>query len=357
MLTAAMLGLGTCAAETLLVSSDLHLTSDPAACEETFAAIERSAAGCDAVLFLGDDTNNAHAAEHALVIKQLSEIGENTGAAVYAIPGNHDLTRRFGAAEFEERYADFGQSAAFSRDEDSASCAVMTPGGACLLLLDTNACTQAGVVTAAGGLRESTLQWVEATLSGLGPGTPVIACGHHPILPAGTRQTVNSGKLAEVLTRCGVKLYLCGHDHGFVAVSEGPLQQITVGQPHAYPGWIGELTVGEGGMLWRVKPLYEADDPVYLEMENRALRLGETMARGSLAGTKYASDEGAIAWFAACFGLVMRGELTPAACEALLSDPNAAKWREADVRSVVKGWMFGLLENCPQDVREIGIRD
>ena len=192
-------------------------------------------------------------------------------------------------------------------------------------------------------------------LNGLPEGTPVVSCGHHPLLPAGSRQTTNADQLARALRQGGVRVYLCGHDHGFAAVLEEDLQQITVGQPHASPGWAGRLTIDDSGMRWRVVDLYAADDPQWLRMVERTRQLGETIARGALENTPYASDEGAIAWFAECFDLAVSCSLTEASCAALLSNPNAQKWLEAQTRTVAKQWMFDLLEHCPQDPREIRI--
>lgn len=332
-------------AETFLVTSDLHLTADGDAHAAALAALRDAAAKVDAVILLGDNTNNAHAEEHARVLAFL----ERLDAPAYVIPGNHDATRE--PSDFTERYAAYGWDAAFSRDGSSASCAVMTPGGTCLLLLDTNDAS-GGFVAPLGGIAPETCAWAAGVLASLPADVPVVACGHHPILPPERwERTPGAEALSQALRGAG--LYLCGHDHGFAAVRVDGLQQITVGQPHAYPGWAGLLEVSATGLRWRVLPLY--DDATRQAMRTEATALGEDMARGTLAGTVYEGDADAIRWFTRAFDAAMASELTPETCARLLSEPAARKWREIETPTVVKRWIFGLLENCPQDVRQIDI--
>jgi len=327
------------AAETFLVASDLHLTGEG----EQPALEALKAAEGDALILLGDNTNNSRDAEHAAVLGFLRSLDR----PAFVIPGNHDLTERQ-PSDFTDMYADYGWDAAFSRDDGTASCAVMTPGGTCLMLLDTNAYDAPGHVKPLGGVSDATAAWVADTLDALPEGTPVIACGHHPLLPDRL-----SGALADALRQGGVKLYLCGHDHGFAAVNVNGLQQITVGQPQAYPGWAGRLDVSPEGFHWRTVPLYREDDPIWLAMAQSARALGENMARGVLAGTVWEDDGEAVRWFCEAFDGVLTSALDAATCERLLSAPGARKWREIETKTVVKKWIFSILESCPQDVRDI----
>ena len=332
-------------AETFLISSDLHLTADGEAHEMALAALRAAAQSVDALILLGDNTNNARDPEHDRVKAFLASLGR----PAYVIPGNHDVT--LDISDFIGLYADCGWSQAFSRDEASASCAVMTGGGTCLLLLDTN--DMQGCVAPLGGISEGTCTWVKDTLSRLAEGTPVVACGHHPILPAERwERTPGAAGLVDALS--GVRLYLCGHDHGFAAVKVDGLQQITVGQPHAYPGWAGLLEVTEDALRWQVLPLYS--DQVRREMRADAIALAEGMARGTLRDTPYADDEDAIQWFVDAFEAVMTSQLREDTCAAMLSAPAARKWRRVKTRTVVKRWIMGILEDCPQDVRRVDIR-
>lgn len=338
-----LLSLPACA-ETFLVTSDLHLTGDAQAREAALQALREATEHADAILLLGDSTNNGRPAEHA----QLLGFLQSLPVPAYVIPGNHDFSGE--RWEFAESYAEYGLNAAFSRDEASLSCAVLTEGGACLLLLDTNAFD--GTAKPLGGISEDTCAWVSEALASLPEGTPVVACGHHPILPAERWQgTPGAEALARALDGAG--LYLCGHDHGFAAVRTDGLQQITVGQPQAYPGWVGRLEVTEEGFHWQVLPLY--GEAVLQEMEAGARSLAEGMARGTLKGTVHEGDEEAVQWFQTVFMASMHSELTEAACRTLLGDPGADKWREIETKTVVKRWILGLLENYPQDVRDIDI--
>lgn len=213
--------------ETFLITSDLHLTQDGTAHEATLDALRTASEGTDALILLGDSTANAHSEEHDRVLNFLASIDK----PCYVIPGNHDVT--LDISDFIGMYGDYGWNQAFSRDTASASCAVFTEKGTCLLLLDTN--DMPGHVAPLGGIDEATCAWVTKTIASLPPGTRVVACGHHLILPSERwTRTPGAEALAEALR--GVKLYFCGHDHGFAAIEVDGLQQITVGQPHAYPG-------------------------------------------------------------------------------------------------------------------------
>ena len=331
-----------CCAETFLITSDLHLTEDRAAHTAVLDALRRAAGSADAVILLGDSTNNAHPGEHALVLEFLLSLEK----PAYVIPGNHDITADISA--FIDLYAGHGWDRAFSRDADTASCAVLTEGGTCLLLMDT--CSGPGYAAPMGGISDTACAWAAETLAALPAGTPVVACGHHPILPAERdARTPGAVGLAEALR--GVKLYLCGHDHGFAAVKAGGLQQITVGQPHAFPGWAGMLEVTGEGLSWRVLPLYDAE--THRAMREDAAALAEGMARGTLEGTIHEGDEDAIRWFVEAFVLAMTSRLDEEVCEEMLREPAAQKWREITTKTVVKKWILGLLENRPQDVRRI----
>ncbi len=343
-------------AESILVISDTHLTGNAAAHAAMLDAAAQAARGRDAVLLLGDNTNNTHAEEHALVLKWAEEIKQDSGCAVYILPGNHDYSAHLGPEEFKAQYGAYGWNQAFSRDPATASCAVMTAGGTCLVLLDTNQYDASRFVQPDGGIGPETLKWLQEVLKSLPDGTPVIACGHHPILPRErNRRTPGALALAQVLRAYGVGLYLCGHDHGFAAMEQDGLRQITVGQPQAYPGWAGVIEKTDGGFLWHTERIYDEQSNFFLSLRSTSEALARDMAAGSLAPTAYADDEGAIQWFVSAFMQFSGGEMTEASCAALLSDENCQKWRETETRTVVKEWIIGLLENCPESIREIAV--
>ena len=206
-------------AESFLVVSDTHLTEDTRDHAAMLEAVKKAARGKDAVLLLGDNTNNSHTEEHDLVLSWVRRIREDTGAEVYIIPGNHDYTRPFGPRGFLNLYGAYGPQSAFSRDGASAGYAVMTEKGTCLIMLDTNLHDPSKSLPADGGIGGRTLTWIRDVLSSLPDGSPVLVCGHHPFLPKERdARTPGAAALAGLLRGYGAGLYLCGHDHGFAAV-------------------------------------------------------------------------------------------------------------------------------------------
>ena len=111
----------------------------------------------------------------------------------------------------------------------------------------------------------------------------------------------------------------------------------------------------EAGFHWHTEPIYDPRSPIYTSLRESARDLGRRMAAGTLAGTPFAEDEGAIEWFAAAFMQFAGGEMTPESSAALLQDENSQKWREAETPTVVRDWMLNLLENCPENVQDITV--
>lgn len=73
-------------AESILVISDTHLTREARNHSDMMAAVLQAAYGRDAVLLLGDNTNNSRAEEHALVLQWIRTLEQETGAKVYILP-------------------------------------------------------------------------------------------------------------------------------------------------------------------------------------------------------------------------------------------------------------------------------
>lgn len=75
-----------------------------------------------------------------------------------------------------------------------------------------------------GGIDDTQLAWIERELqASTAAGEIVLACGHHPLLPAGAEQMWNPQPVLELLLKypC-VKAWLNGHNHaGAYAVHEG----------------------------------------------------------------------------------------------------------------------------------------
>ena len=342
--------------ETYLIIADTHLTKDTQDHAAMLEAVLRAAKGKSVVLFLGDNTNNAHTEEHTLVQQWASSIEQITGAEVYIIPGNHDYNAQIGPDEFRIQYSQYGWAQSFSHDTISASYAVMTKNGVCLLLLDTNTFDNSNSVKSDGCIKGTTLVWLQQVLESLPNNTPVIAIGHHPILPLERdTRTPGASALSQLLRAYGIGLYLCGHDHGFSIVEQDGLQQITVGQPQNYPGWAGIIEKKDDGFLWYTKQIYDSQSSYYTALREKAYSTGRIMAQGALVTTPYADDEQAVDWFATAYMMLIDSEMTPEKNAVLLRDENCLKWRKAETRTIVKEWMLNMLENCPKDVRQLYI--
>ncbi|MBC8128329.1 MAG: metallophosphoesterase [Gloeobacteraceae cyanobacterium ES-bin-144] len=80
-----------------------------------------------------------------------------------------------------------------------------------------------------GGVSATQLDWLENELKESDAAkTPVIVCGHHPLLPATGHQAWNSQAISAVIKRhpC-VRAYFCGHNHAGAEVIENGVPYIT----------------------------------------------------------------------------------------------------------------------------------
>ncbi|MCR4877389.1 MAG: metallophosphoesterase [Clostridiales bacterium] len=342
--------------ESILALSDTHLSGDPLMHAVMMDAVIRAAQGRDLVLMTGDNTDNAHPEEHALVLQWAREIERRTGAEVYILPGNHDYGAYFGRDQFIALYGAYGRDRAFSLDPATAGYAVMTPKGTCLLMLDTNQPDTDRSFLPDGRIEDRTQEWVRQVLDSLPDGTPVIVCGHHPILPEERdARTPGAATLSRVLRTFGAGVYLCGHDHGFATVEQDGLRQITLGQPQAYPGWCGVLERDGDNFHWHTELIYAEDSPDFLRLRESAFNMSRNMALGTLESTPFAGDEEAVGWFSAVFMLASEGRLTPEERSRLLTNSGYRKWQQVETRTVVKAWILGLLENPPEDLRQLAL--
>ena len=190
-------------AESLLIVSDLHLTASGDH-DAMLDAICSKAPGHDAVLLLGDAANSGRPAEHQRFRAFLERLRAEGQPQVFVLPGNHDLSSGFSALDFAVYYDDYGYAQAFSRDASTASYAVRTAGGVCLLMLDTNGYDEQAQAAYHGRVHPSTLGWLEEVLSGLPEDMPLVVCGHYPILPftgSGNDDVTNAEALGRLLNR------------------------------------------------------------------------------------------------------------------------------------------------------------
>ena len=167
LIAAAFLNPASGGAERFLVISDTHITEEARDDDAMQEAVVQAARETDAVLLLGDSTNNAHPEEHNLVLQWTREIRQRAGAEVYILPGNHDYRPLFGPDEFTAWYTSCGWGRAFSRDIATAGYAAMTENGTCLIMLDTNDFDQTRSALPYGGIAQITLDWVRDVLTSL----------------------------------------------------------------------------------------------------------------------------------------------------------------------------------------------
>ena len=341
-------------AEKLMIISDLHLTQGG---EEPFSqvlpALILAAQEADAVLLLGDNTNNGRPEEHQRMTAYLAGLAADTGKPIYVLPGNHDLSGRFALKAFADAYADFGYRDAVFRHAGSLSYAAKTPGGTWLVMLDLNRYDEKEQADAYGWVSDSLLAWLRETLDKTDPAQTVV-CAHYPIQPVLTETVRDGEKLFSLLAREGTRVYLCGHRHTNDTMEAGGVRQITVGMPQGYPCLAGWLENRENRFIYTAEPLFDSEDAWYTRKREETLRLGRQMAEGSLKGTRLEGDEGAVSWFAEAFMAYSDGTL-PEKRDALLRDENAEKWRQTPVRYVTRSWIFSLLETGGESVRRIEI--
>ncbi len=341
-------------AERLMITSDLHLTKEGGeAFVQVLPALMRAVPEADAVIFLGDNTNNGRPEEHGRMAAFLADLSAETAKPVYVLPGNHDLSGRYTREAFAETYGDFGYKDAAFRHPDSLSYAVRTAGGTWLIMLDLDHYDEKDQADAYGWVSESLLTWLSETLDITGASKTAV-CAHYPIQPVLTETVRDGEKLFALLCSKGVRAYLCGHRHTNDTMEAGGLRQITVGMPQGYPCLTGWLETTEGGFLYTAEPLFGPENAWYAQKREETRLLGRQMAAGSLKDTPLAEDEGAIAWFAEAFMAYSDGTL-PQMRDILLRDENAEKWRQTPVRYVTRGWIFSLLETGQESVRRIEI--
>lgn len=342
-------------AERIMIVSDLHLSEPFTERAREWSALAEKAQDCDAILFLGDNTDNGKVNEHEYFLQCIDSLEKQTGVSVFVIPGNHDIGMHYSREDYERDYWDWGNAQAFARDTDSASCAVMLSESLCLLLLDSTRSDKGSSRSLPyGGFSETTEMWLKQVLQSLSEDMRILACGHHPILSSGrVNQTTGADRIVQILRDGHVIAYLCGHEHGFGTVKGHALREIVVGQIQAYPCCCGVVQVTEDIVLWTTEALFDPQSTVYQERKKAALDLAYRMAEGTLKGTVHEGDQEAIGWFSEVFMASSEDRLTADFCQDMLNKDACRKWREIETRTVVRDWVLGLLKTPGESVRQI----
>ena len=210
----------------------------------------------EAVILSGDLTLNGALESHREFAAMLAEI-EAAGIPVLVIPGNHDVggkAYRFAdsaitmmpaatAEEFEAIYADFGYTEAPVRDPSSLSYIAPLTDQVWALMLDVNANSAQGQLTASG------LAWAEEQLQAAqARGVAVIGVTHQNVLAHNMYfsqgvMIAQAKKLQALYRQYGVRLNLSGHTHmQHIAEAEG-LTEIVTSSMALTPCYYGVITL------------------------------------------------------------------------------------------------------------------
>ena len=259
----------------IAVASDLHFDPEHTDKKSGLGAVaynpelidallyDAKAQGAQLLLLTGDIVNAGKDDFHAALAEKL-RAAEDSGVTVYVLPGNHDLapvTQR----EFAALYRDFGYAEASSRDEASLSYCVMRED-LCLLMLDTGGYDAEAIdlpdaakrTNDEAFLSEETLQWAEQMLSeAQEKQLPVLCCGHFNLLTEESRDPARSGlylengeKMAALLRKYNVPLYVSGHLHTRLVLQEQGLTELVTEYLLNYPTGYSMLDLTEDAITY-----------------------------------------------------------------------------------------------------------
>ncbi len=216
--------------------------------------------GSTVLLLTGDLVNGGKPHRHEVLTEKLRQ-AEAGGLQIFVLPGNHDLAP-VSQTEFAGYYAEFGFSEAFSRDRSSLSYSVLLDR-LMLIMLDT-AGYRTGAIDLPGApermdneafLSSGTLTWVEEQLKAAREqGLPVLCAGHYNLLTSISRERgsgfylENGDRLAALLRRYGVPLYLSGHMHIQTVMQEEGLTELLTEYLLSYPTGYSLLDVTENDL-------------------------------------------------------------------------------------------------------------
>ncbi|MFN8109870.1 MAG: metallophosphoesterase [Thermoleophilia bacterium] len=182
-----------------------------------------------ALLFLGDHHPRRFGVSGMSARSWRRSVGAPLRDAVIAVPGNHDHDRSNGLAGWS-KIVDGAWPRGVRREGD-LHCFYADAGAVRFIGLDTGPEAQ--------GVSDEHLDWLEALP--VEHTVPVVALAHAPLAPVsvhiGRSQDIDPerrDRLAALLARLGVRLYLCGHEHLYAhrlvpAGEEAVIHQVTLG--------------------------------------------------------------------------------------------------------------------------------
>lgn len=230
-------------------------------CDAAFDVIAKS--GCDAVLMVGDLTNDGEKVSHIEFERKIKKLAESI--PVYVIYATHDWCSDGNAASYDgdmklygvetmtrselrELYAPYGAKGALSEfvceNGSSSYCARIKPGFRLLGLNDD----QNG--KGRGGFSEEHLRWIEDMVrEAKDAGDDIIAMEHHLILPTFSRLVNKSmmiGDADDVVSAfagAGLEFVFTGHSHMQRVQEKDGLYQINIGSLTGWPAPITYFTL------------------------------------------------------------------------------------------------------------------
>lgn len=230
-------------------------------CDAAFDIIAKS--GCDAVLMVGDLTNNGEKASHTEFELKLRKLAESI--PVYVVYATHDWCCDGNAASYDgdmklygvetltpaqlrELYAPYGANGALSEyvceNGSSSYCALIKPGFRLLGLNDdTNGHGK-------GGFSEEHLLWIERMIrEAKEAGDEIIAMEHHLIMAPFARLINKSMMLGDAddvvraYAGAGLEFVFTGHSHMQRVTEKDGVYQINIGSLTGWPAPITYFTL------------------------------------------------------------------------------------------------------------------
>ena len=219
--------------------------------------------GAELMLLTGDIVNAGKREYHEALTAKL-RAAEAEGLTICVLPGNHDLAP-VTQQEFAALYADLGYAEAYSRDEASLSYCVMGEE-LCLLMLDTGGYDAEAIDLQKAPKRyddeaflsDRTLRWAEQMLTEAEEQRlPVLCAGHFNLLTEEGRDPARSGlylengeRMAALLRKYGVPLYVSGHLHTRIVLQEQGLTELVTEYLLNYPTGYSMLDLTAGALSY-----------------------------------------------------------------------------------------------------------
>ncbi|MDD4566227.1 MAG: metallophosphoesterase [Eubacteriales bacterium] len=240
----------------------------------------------DFILVTGDLTCNGEMESHKELAEKFKRI-ENSGTAVFVVPGNHDVLNPRARQFFENTiwetdyitkdmfadiYGDFGYNEALSRDKRGLSYLAAPSDDVWLLMLDTaiykdNIKKNNPEVN--GILEDSTIEWIkQCSELAKENNAEIIAVMHHSLLDHSELVNLdytiqNSLEILELFADCDIQIVFTGHIHlqdiKSTSIGDKTIHDIATSSLVVYPNQYGIVT-------------YQPDEGYYYETNRVDMR-------------------------------------------------------------------------------------